>query len=197
MDVKGYEYNIVLVVRPVPSPSTKEFCPTSGDATWHGIRSSRSASGGPTPGRHVAVDRRARAQSNSRELVLRRSDGAGAQNMLSPLPRLVPATGIFALPFRNWCPLRVYSLSSSVIGARYGYILSPLTTPRSRNQCVSAARAPPGDRARHGPIRRRKRGYILMTDQSDTRNPTAGLDMDTVEWTVKDLTKLSYYSRED
>eukprot|EP00959_Pyramimonas_sp_CCMP1952_P067425 1407421-Pyramimonas_sp.AAC.3 len=26
--------------------------------------------------------------------------------------------------FCNWCPLWIYSLSSSVIGTRYGYILS-------------------------------------------------------------------------
>eukprot|EP00959_Pyramimonas_sp_CCMP1952_P442857 9270682-Pyramimonas_sp.AAC.2 len=31
---------------------------------------------------------------------------------------------IFSLPFRDWCPLWVYSLSPSAIGARYGYILS-------------------------------------------------------------------------
>eukprot|EP00959_Pyramimonas_sp_CCMP1952_P191107 3996228-Pyramimonas_sp.AAC.1 len=34
--------------------------------------------------------------------------------------------GIFSLPFCDWCPPRVYSLSLSAIGARYGYILSPL-----------------------------------------------------------------------
>eukprot|EP00959_Pyramimonas_sp_CCMP1952_P092634 1938515-Pyramimonas_sp.AAC.1 len=34
--------------------------------------------------------------------------------------------GIFSLPFCDWCSLRVYSLFPSVIGARYGYILSPL-----------------------------------------------------------------------
>ena len=45
----------------------------------------------------------------------------------------------------------------------------------------------PERRARHGPIRRRKRGYMLMTDQSDTGNPTAGLDTDTVKLTVKPL----------
>eukprot|EP00976_Prorocentrum_cordatum_P107651 1194681-Prorocentrum_minimum.AAC.3 len=52
--------------------------------------------------------------------------GARYGYILSPLPRLVPATGIFSpppqwvpdagmfsLPFRNWCPLRVYSLSPS------------------------------------------------------------------------------------
>eukprot|EP00959_Pyramimonas_sp_CCMP1952_P201678 4217537-Pyramimonas_sp.AAC.2 len=33
---------------------------------------------------------------------------------------------IFSLPFCDWCPLRVYALSPSVIGARYGYMLSPL-----------------------------------------------------------------------
>eukprot|EP00959_Pyramimonas_sp_CCMP1952_P234483 4899288-Pyramimonas_sp.AAC.2 len=43
-----------------------------------------------------------------------------ASHILSPLPRLVPATGIFSLPFRDQCPRRVYSLSHSVIGARYG-----------------------------------------------------------------------------
>eukprot|EP00959_Pyramimonas_sp_CCMP1952_P436350 9137317-Pyramimonas_sp.AAC.1 len=36
--------------------------------------------------------------------------------------RLVPATGIFYLPFRDWCPLWVCSISPSTIGARYGYI---------------------------------------------------------------------------
>eukprot|EP00976_Prorocentrum_cordatum_P115024 1195940-Prorocentrum_minimum.AAC.3 len=39
---------------------------------------------------------------------------------------LPPRTGIFSLPFRDWCPLRAYSLSPSAIGARYGHILSPL-----------------------------------------------------------------------
>eukprot|EP00959_Pyramimonas_sp_CCMP1952_P130837 2735812-Pyramimonas_sp.AAC.1 len=46
--------------------------------------------------------------------------------ILSPLPRLVPAAGIFSLPFCDWCPLRVFSLSPSAIGACCGYILSPL-----------------------------------------------------------------------
>eukprot|EP00959_Pyramimonas_sp_CCMP1952_P128966 2696939-Pyramimonas_sp.AAC.2 len=31
-----------------------------------------------------------------------------------------------ALTFCDWCPLRVYSLSPSVIGIRYGYTRSPL-----------------------------------------------------------------------
>eukprot|EP00976_Prorocentrum_cordatum_P059381 1175467-Prorocentrum_minimum.AAC.2 len=35
--------------------------------------------------------------------------------------------GLFSLPFRDWCPLRVYSLFPSTIGARCGYILSPLS----------------------------------------------------------------------
>eukprot|EP00976_Prorocentrum_cordatum_P110366 1195184-Prorocentrum_minimum.AAC.3 len=35
------------------------------------------------------------------------------------------AKGTFPLPFRDWCPLWVHSLSPSVIGARCGYILSP------------------------------------------------------------------------
>eukprot|EP00976_Prorocentrum_cordatum_P101855 1192816-Prorocentrum_minimum.AAC.2 len=51
--------------------------------------------------------------------------GARYGYILSPLLRLVPATGIFSLPFYDWCPLRVYSLSPSVIGARYGYIPLP------------------------------------------------------------------------
>eukprot|EP00976_Prorocentrum_cordatum_P074777 1181645-Prorocentrum_minimum.AAC.3 len=34
-------------------------------------------------------------------------------------------TNIFSLRFRDWCPLRVYILSISVIGSRYGFILSP------------------------------------------------------------------------
>eukprot|EP00976_Prorocentrum_cordatum_P075989 1182119-Prorocentrum_minimum.AAC.1 len=33
---------------------------------------------------------------------------------------------IFLFPFHDWCPLRVYSYYPSVIGARYGYFLSPL-----------------------------------------------------------------------
>eukprot|EP00959_Pyramimonas_sp_CCMP1952_P120410 2517906-Pyramimonas_sp.AAC.1 len=33
---------------------------------------------------------------------------------------------IFSLPFCDWCPLRVYILSPSAIGARHGYIFSPL-----------------------------------------------------------------------
>eukprot|EP00976_Prorocentrum_cordatum_P104416 1193882-Prorocentrum_minimum.AAC.1 len=47
-------------------------------------------------------------------------------DILSPLLRLAPATGMFSLPFRDWFPLRVRSLSPSAIGARYGYVLSPL-----------------------------------------------------------------------
>eukprot|EP00959_Pyramimonas_sp_CCMP1952_P079112 1653742-Pyramimonas_sp.AAC.1 len=34
--------------------------------------------------------------------------------------------GIFSLPLCDWCLLRVYSLSPCAIGARYGYVLSPL-----------------------------------------------------------------------
>eukprot|EP00976_Prorocentrum_cordatum_P087698 1187011-Prorocentrum_minimum.AAC.12 len=34
--------------------------------------------------------------------------------------------GMFSLPFHDWCPLWVCSLSPSAIGARYGYVLSPL-----------------------------------------------------------------------
>eukprot|EP00976_Prorocentrum_cordatum_P106507 1194466-Prorocentrum_minimum.AAC.3 len=33
---------------------------------------------------------------------------------------------VYSLSFCHWCPLRIYSLSPSAIGARYGYILSPL-----------------------------------------------------------------------
>eukprot|EP00976_Prorocentrum_cordatum_P027953 567213-Prorocentrum_minimum.AAC.1 len=40
----------------------------------------------------------------------------------------------------------------------------------------------------NGPIRCRKCGYILMTDQLDAGNPTAGLDTVTVELTVEPLT---------
>ena len=36
------------------------------------------------------------------------------------------ASHIFSLPFRDWCPLRVYSLSPSAIGACYGYTGGPL-----------------------------------------------------------------------
>eukprot|EP00976_Prorocentrum_cordatum_P017617 354619-Prorocentrum_minimum.AAC.1 len=35
--------------------------------------------------------------------------------ILSPLPRLVPVKGIFSLPFCEWCPIREYLLSPSVI----------------------------------------------------------------------------------
>eukprot|EP00976_Prorocentrum_cordatum_P060189 1175795-Prorocentrum_minimum.AAC.1 len=35
--------------------------------------------------------------------------------------------GIFSLPLRDRCPLRVCSLSPSASGARYGYILSSLS----------------------------------------------------------------------
>eukprot|EP00959_Pyramimonas_sp_CCMP1952_P272494 5696945-Pyramimonas_sp.AAC.1 len=38
-----------------------------------------------------------------------------------------------------------------------------------------------------GPFRCRKRGYIPMTNQSDAGNPTAGLDTNAVELTVKTL----------
>eukprot|EP00959_Pyramimonas_sp_CCMP1952_P201479 4213138-Pyramimonas_sp.AAC.1 len=56
--------------------------------------------------------------------------GARYGCILSPLSRLVPATGTFFLPFRDWCPRRVYPLSPFAIGARYGYILT-LYTPDS------------------------------------------------------------------
>ena len=43
----------------------------------------------------------------------KRSEPPGRWDILSPLPRLVPARGIFSLPFHDWCPLRVYSPSLS------------------------------------------------------------------------------------
>eukprot|EP00976_Prorocentrum_cordatum_P065348 1177869-Prorocentrum_minimum.AAC.3 len=51
----------------------------------------------------------------------------GSSNRRAP-PRPGPGQRryIFSLPFRDWCPLRAYSLSPSASGARYGYILSPL-----------------------------------------------------------------------
>eukprot|EP00976_Prorocentrum_cordatum_P028417 576406-Prorocentrum_minimum.AAC.1 len=39
--------------------------------------------------------------------------------LLSGVWGSVPATGIFSLPFHDWCPIRVYSPSPSAIGARY------------------------------------------------------------------------------
>eukprot|EP00976_Prorocentrum_cordatum_P100825 1192384-Prorocentrum_minimum.AAC.2 len=44
--------------------------------------------------------------------------GARYRYILSPLPRLVPATAIFSPPFRDWCPLRV--LRSAVGSAPAG-----------------------------------------------------------------------------
>eukprot|EP00959_Pyramimonas_sp_CCMP1952_P327712 6860956-Pyramimonas_sp.AAC.1 len=58
---------------------------------------------------------------------LRGACGWGYEYILSPLLRLVPVTSIFTLPFRDWCPLRVYSLSPSSIG------------PASRSALRSAA----------------------------------------------------------
>eukprot|EP00976_Prorocentrum_cordatum_P096955 1190793-Prorocentrum_minimum.AAC.1 len=43
--------------------------------------------------------------------------GARYGYILSPLPRLVPATGIFSLPFRDGCPLRMLLVASSTPGA--------------------------------------------------------------------------------
>eukprot|EP00959_Pyramimonas_sp_CCMP1952_P215226 4503276-Pyramimonas_sp.AAC.1 len=51
--------------------------------------------------------------------------------------------------------------------------------------------------SRDGPIRCRKRGYILLTDQADTGNPTAGLDILHCRTDRGDLIKPSCHSRED
>eukprot|EP00976_Prorocentrum_cordatum_P030000 610913-Prorocentrum_minimum.AAC.1 len=57
---------------------------------------------------------------------LERAPGGGGaapvQGTNKPCP--ISATGICSLPFRDWCPPQVYSLSPSAIGARYRYILS-------------------------------------------------------------------------
>eukprot|EP00959_Pyramimonas_sp_CCMP1952_P327048 6846067-Pyramimonas_sp.AAC.1 len=49
--------------------------------------------------------------------------GARYGYILSPLPRWVPAKGMFSLPFRDGCPLRVCSLPPSAMGARYVFSL--------------------------------------------------------------------------
>eukprot|EP00976_Prorocentrum_cordatum_P040866 830148-Prorocentrum_minimum.AAC.1 len=51
--------------------------------------------------------------------------GAHCGFILSPPPRLVPAAGTFSLRSRDWCRLRVSSLSAPAIGAHCGYVLSP------------------------------------------------------------------------
>eukprot|EP00959_Pyramimonas_sp_CCMP1952_P267949 5602163-Pyramimonas_sp.AAC.1 len=55
---------------------------------------------------------------------MRRLGGSKASAQAGP--RTKAASGIFSLPSCNWCPLQVYSLSPSAIGARYGYIPSLL-----------------------------------------------------------------------
>eukprot|EP00976_Prorocentrum_cordatum_P083105 1185102-Prorocentrum_minimum.AAC.2 len=77
-----------------------------------------------SPTRHVEAVRNARVCSRRH----RRSDVPLAVwcRVASPLLPLVSAMGIFSLPFCHWCPLWVYSLSPYAIGARFGYILSPL-----------------------------------------------------------------------
>eukprot|EP00959_Pyramimonas_sp_CCMP1952_P377181 7900224-Pyramimonas_sp.AAC.1 len=61
--------------------------------------------------------------------------GAHCRYILSPLPRLVPVTGTFSLPFRDWCPLWVHSLSPSAMGDR-GYSVA---TRRRRVGCARLA----------------------------------------------------------
>eukprot|EP00959_Pyramimonas_sp_CCMP1952_P438870 9188347-Pyramimonas_sp.AAC.1 len=66
------------------------------------------------------------------------------------------------------------------------YVANVLSSQQQQQQHrVEGSRV--SSKARHRPIRRRKRGYILMTDQSDTGNPAVGLDTDTAELTVKTL----------
>eukprot|EP00976_Prorocentrum_cordatum_P079101 1183407-Prorocentrum_minimum.AAC.3 len=48
---------------------------------------------------------------------------AAAKHNTPNTQHLLGQRGIFSLPFRDWCPLWVYSLSPSAIGARCGYIL--------------------------------------------------------------------------
>eukprot|EP00976_Prorocentrum_cordatum_P073151 1180980-Prorocentrum_minimum.AAC.2 len=53
-------------------------------------------------------------------------DDAGSVGAGQPLVVERRQPDVFPLPFCDWCPLRVCSLSPSAIGARYGYVLSPL-----------------------------------------------------------------------
>eukprot|EP00976_Prorocentrum_cordatum_P090371 1188093-Prorocentrum_minimum.AAC.1 len=100
----------------------------------------------------------------------------GARNgyIISPLSRLVPATGIFSLPFRDWCPLWVYFLPPFAIGACYGYILSPLS------RLVPATDACGRDLSawRRGSCRRAKQGVAFARSaaaaQMHGRGPEGG-----------------------
>eukprot|EP00959_Pyramimonas_sp_CCMP1952_P079282 1656868-Pyramimonas_sp.AAC.1 len=78
------------------------------------------------------------------------------RHILSPLPRLVPATRTFSLPFRDWCPLRVRSPSPSAIGITSSFKAAFREWPRSRysgccrrrtarsRSCTAARGTPPG-----------------------------------------------------
>eukprot|EP00976_Prorocentrum_cordatum_P096445 1190568-Prorocentrum_minimum.AAC.4 len=59
-----------------------------------------------------------------------------ATGMLHSLDWCLPATGIFSLPLCDWCLLRVYSLSPCAIGACYGHVAQP----RGRQQPFGNAR---------------------------------------------------------
>eukprot|EP00959_Pyramimonas_sp_CCMP1952_P328753 6882976-Pyramimonas_sp.AAC.1 len=58
----------------------------------------------------------------------------------SPLLRVVPATGIFSLPFCDRCPIRVYSLSPSAIDAHYGYVWARFQARSERAKQTSTHR---------------------------------------------------------
>eukprot|EP00959_Pyramimonas_sp_CCMP1952_P200822 4200395-Pyramimonas_sp.AAC.1 len=96
-----------------------------------GVREQQGGGGGHPSGRHLRAAAHEREPHERACQVQRGGDQEDARraprgNFLSPFVQLVPATGIFALPFRNWFLLRVYALSPCAIDARYGYIGSPL-----------------------------------------------------------------------
>eukprot|EP00976_Prorocentrum_cordatum_P090559 1188175-Prorocentrum_minimum.AAC.1 len=91
--------------------------------------------------------------------------------ILSPLQRLVPATGIFSLPFRDWCPTEPYLrvLAEEVVhheprggvvaavqeGWRLHWVVVVQLSCRHRHVSVPPAAYPPGPHTR-GPRSRQR-----------------------------------------
>eukprot|EP00976_Prorocentrum_cordatum_P068310 1179085-Prorocentrum_minimum.AAC.1 len=97
--------------------STAHLVASSGEVAQHS----------PGPGIGPEEHPRAAEQSTRPHVITKRFiDPYESRKRSANLLARLPINVIFSLALCEWCPLRVYSLSPSVIGARYEYILSPL-----------------------------------------------------------------------